>query len=142
MIVDANVLLYAADRSSHHHQSARAWLEDALNGTERVGMPWVSLLAFQRISTHPRAQRAPASPVQSLALVEQWLSADLVWIPEPGPKYAQILRTLIVDGDLRGNLVADAYLAALAIEFGTGICSFDCDFARFPGVNWINPARN
>ena len=57
----------------------------------------------------------------------------------PGNRHAQILGQLIVDGDLRGNLVTDAHLAALAIEYGVGICSADSDFARFPQVTWVNP---
>lgn len=61
------------------------------------------------------------------------------WIPMPGNRHAQILGQLIVDGDLRGNLLTDAQLAALAIEYGAGICSADSDFARFPQLTWVNP---
>ena len=59
MIVDANVLLYAVDDQSHFHTSAQTGLEEAMNGVERVGMPWVSLLAFQRVITHPRVTANP-----------------------------------------------------------------------------------
>ena len=62
MIVDANVLLYAVDDRSSFHDAARAWLTDALNGAERVGLPWASLLAFQRIITHPRVTTSPLTP--------------------------------------------------------------------------------
>ena len=139
MIVDANVLLYAVDADSTFHDAAREWLEAALNGPTRVGLPWASLLAFQRISTHPRASATPLSPGQAWSYIAEWLDTDSAWVPAPGEKHAEILRLLILDGDLRGNLVTDAHLAALAIEHGVGICSADSDFARFAGLTWVNP---
>jgi uncharacterized protein len=139
MIVDANILLYAVDASSQFHEPARNWLESSLNEPSRVGLPWVSLLAFQRISTHPRASASPLSPSQAWSFVADWLDADATWVPVPGERHAEILRDLIVAGDLRGNRVSDAHLAALAIEHGVGVCSADSDFARFPQINWVNP---
>lgn len=139
MIVDANVLLYAVDAGSPFHERAITWLEDALNGPTRVGLPWESLMAFQRIATHPRASANPLSPQEAWSYVADWLDADQSWIPGPTDRHADILGKLIVDGDLRGNLVPDAHLAALAIEHGVGMCSADTDFARFPGLTWINP---
>jgi uncharacterized protein len=139
MLVDANVLLYSVDVSSPFHQPAKDWLETALNQPARVGLPWASLLAFQRISTHPRASLSPLSPSAAWSFVADWLDADATWVPAPGERHAEILRDLIVAGDLRGNLVTDAHLAALAIEHGVGVCSADSDFARFPQINWLNP---
>jgi toxin-antitoxin system PIN domain toxin len=141
MIVDANVLLYAVDTSSPFHRSARDWLESSLNEPARVGLPWASLLAFQRISTHPRATLSPLSPGQAWSFVADWLSADAAWVPVPGERHAEIIRDLVVAGDLRGNLVSDAHLAALAIEHGVGVCSADSDFARFPQISWVNPVH-
>lgn len=141
MIVDANILLYAVDEQSHFHDAAFTWLESALNGVERVGLPWMSLTAFQRIITHPRATANPMSPADAWDFISDWLDADLAWIPAPGARHRDILGRLLVGGDLRGNLVTDAHLAALALEHGTAICSFDSDFARFPGVQWISPDR-
>jgi toxin-antitoxin system PIN domain toxin len=139
VIVDANVLLYAVDAASGFHAAARSWLEAALNGPARVGLPWQSLVAFQRTSTHPRAAANPLTPGQAWSYVADWMQADATWVPVPGSQHAQILRGLIVDGDLRGNLVTDAHLAALAIEHGVGICSTDSDFARFSQITWVNP---
>lgn len=139
MIVDANVLLYAVDAGSPFHESAKRWLETSLNEPARVGLPWVSLLAFQRISTHPRASARPLSPSQAWSFVTDWLDADATWVPLPGDRHAEIIRDLIVAADLRGNLVTDAHLAALAIEHGVGVCSADSDFARFPQIAWVNP---
>lgn len=139
MIVDANVLLYAVDAASSFHESAKGWLESSLNEPARVGLPWASLLAFQRISTHPRASNNPLSPSQAWSFVADWLDADATWVPVPGERHAEILRDLVVVGDLRGNLVTDAHLAALAIEHGVGVCSTDSDFARFRQITWVNP---
>lgn len=139
MIVDANVLLYAVDERAPFHDSARIWLESAMGGPGRVGLPWVTLTAFQRIITHPRVTAAPLAAEQAWSHIEDWLDVDGVWIPVPGPRHRNILGELVVGGDLRGNLVPDAHLAALAIEYGVGICSFDTDFARFDGLRWERP---
>lgn len=141
MIVDASVLLYAVDARSPFHQPARNWLEDALSGPARVGLPWMSLTAFLRISTHPRVSANPLSPADAWSYVEDWLGAWPTWIPEPTARHADLLQGLVVDGDLRGNLIPDAHLAALALEHGVGVCSADSDFARFPQLRWVNPVR-
>ena len=139
MIVDASVLLYAVDEQSAFHAVARDWLSEALNGTVRVGIPWVSLLAFQRIATHPRASANPLTAARAWSHVDAWLGAEQAWTPEPGRRFAEILGGLIGGGDIRGNLVPDAYLAALALENGVGVCSFDSDFARFAELAWTRP---
>lgn len=139
MIVDANVLLYAVDEQSRFHDTARAWLESAMNGVERIGLPWASLLAFQRIITHPRVTANPLSAVDAWSFITDWLDADQTWLPTPGARHREILGQLLAEGNLHGNLVTDAHLAALAIENGTSICSFDSDFARFNSLHWMRP---
>ena len=141
MIVDANVLLYAVDDSSHFHAPAVTWLNAAMNGGERVGFPWASLMAFQRIITHPRATAHPLTPADAWSYITDWLDADQAWLPVPGPRHRDVLGQLLVEGNIHGNLVTDAHLAALAIEHGTGICSFDSDFARFKDLRWLSPDR-
>lgn len=141
MLVDANVLLYAVDEASPFHDAARSWLVDALNADRRVGLPWQSLSAFLRIVTSPRALERPLSPAEAWSHVEDWLDASPVWVPSPGPPHREILGRLVRELDLRANLVSDAILAALCIEHGLAIVSADSDFARFTGVEWINPVR-
>ena len=136
MIVDANVLIYAVNADAPFHVPAKDWLEGALSGPRRIALPWASIVAFQRIATHPRASRRPLAPARAWWHLPRWLDADTTWIPLPGPKHAAIFAGLVADGDLRGNLATDAHLAALAIEHAIGVCSFDSDFARFPGVAW------
>ncbi len=108
MLVDANVLLYAVDEESPFHDAGRLWLEEALNGTQRVGLPWMSLTAFVRIATHPRALREPLAPDDAWRFVEEWLGAPAAWVPVPGRSHRGILGRLVRDLDLRGNLVTDA----------------------------------
>lgn len=142
MIVDANILLYATDADSRFHAPAREWLEGALNGGTRVGFPWASLVAFQRIVTHPRVTTHPLDAAQAWSHVTDWLSAEQAWIPTPGARHADIFGRLLTAGDVRGNLVTDAHVAALALEHGVGLASYDSDFARFEGLNWIVPGRS
>lgn len=139
MLVDANILLYSVDTSSQFHARASDWLVSALNGDRRVGIPWVSILAFLRIATNPRASRHPLSPSEAWEHVEGWLDAPTVWTPAPGRSHRSILHGLMADLDLRAGLVTDAHLAALCIEHGLPIVSADSDFGRFPEIAWVNP---
>jgi uncharacterized protein len=139
VLVDANLLLFAVDRSSPFHTSAARWLSEQLNGTRRVGLPWQSLVAFLRISTHPRAAEHPLAPPTAWRQVERWLSAEPAWIPVPTERHPDVLRDLIASHHLHGNLISDAHLAALAIEHGLTVCSADADFARFREIRWENP---
>ena len=139
MLVDANILLYAVDEQAAQHPRAKAWLEDALNGPYRIGLPWQSLTAFVRIATHPRALARPLTAAEAWDFVQDWLNAQVAWVPAAGPGHRHLLGQLIRDLDLRGNLVSDALLAALCVEHGLTIVSADSDFARFTGVRWLNP---
>lgn len=139
MLVDANILLYSVDESSAFHDDAADWMTSALNGPRRVGLPWVSLTAFIRIATNPRALLEPLTPSEAWDVVDNWVAASAAWIPAPGAGHHQILRELIVTHDVRAGLVTDAVLAALCVEHGLDIVSADSDFARFTEVNWINP---
>lgn len=139
MLVDANLLLFARDSASPFHDRARGWLVEQLNGTTRVGLPWQSLIAFVRVATHPRAYEQPLTPQEAWMQVRSWLEAEPAWVPVPTERHADVAGALITDYQLRGNLVSDAHLAALAVEHGVPLCSADTDFARFREVRWINP---
>jgi uncharacterized protein len=139
MLVDVNLLLYAADTRNRFHPVAREWLLEQLNGSRRVGLPWQSLASFLRLATHPRLSDRPLAPVEAWQEVSTWLESPAAWIPEPGPGYAAILSDLLLRHEVSGNLVPDAQLAALALEHGLTIYSADTDFARFTEVSWVNP---
>jgi toxin-antitoxin system PIN domain toxin len=139
VIVDANLLLYARNSSDGRSARARRFLETALNGPVRVGLPWMSLTAFLRIATHPRVFPRPLTPEQAGDQVREWLAAPAAWVPSPGEGYADVLTGLLARHRVTGALVRDAALAALAIEHGTGLWSTDGDFARFTGLHWEDP---
>lgn len=141
MLVDANLLLYAVDAASDQHASAASWLEELLNGDRRVGLPWQTIGAFLRISTHPRVVTNPLSPGDAWGYVAAWLAADPTWVPPATARTAAVLGNLMARVPATGNLVPAAQLAALAIEHGLVIHTTDTDFARFPGVQWTNPLR-
>jgi uncharacterized protein len=139
VLVDANILLYAVDEASPFHERASSWLTAQLNGDRRVGFPWLSLVAFLRISTHERASANPLSPELAAMFVTDWLEPEVAWIPREGPGHARILADLMTRYQLQGNIVSDAHLAALAIEHGLEVCSNDSHFARFGEIRWTNP---
>jgi hypothetical protein len=139
MLVDANILLYAVDESSPFHRQAADWLSSALNGSSRIGIPWQSIVAFLRISTHERASAHPLAPAEAVEIAQAWLNSAMVWSPTEGPTHGDLLTGLIDKYKLRGNLISDAHLAALAIEHGLQLCSADTDFARFTELAWVNP---
>lgn len=139
MILDANVLLYAVDSSSSYHARAAQWLTETLRSGVRIGLPWHTLGAFLRIGTHPRVLDSPMTADDAQAFVDRWLALETVWVPPATDNTARIYAGLARRYRVTGNLVPDAQLAALAIEYGVSVASGDTDFARFTEVQWINP---
>lgn len=135
---DVNVLLYALDAGSRHHRGACAWLEDALSGTETVAFCWSVLLAFVRLSTRPVVFERPLGADEALDVVDGWLAQPNATLVEPTARHVAVLRDLLAGFGTAGNLTTDAHLAALAIEHGAELCSYDADFGRFPGLRWRN----
>ena len=139
ILVDANLVLWAHHASFGDHESARAWWTKTLSSTPFVGIPWPTCLAFLRISTHPRALERPLSIGAAWDVVRGWLSRPNVRVPIPTERHEQILGDLLLAGRASGNHTSDAHLAALAIEWGLQLVSADRDFARYPGVRWLDP---
>ena len=139
ILVDANLLIYAIDSDAPDHKRARRWLEKTLSSDARVGLPWIVLLAFIRITTRQEIMRKPLSADDAFSYVEGWLQQPYVSTVSPGPNHWPILRNLISRTGTAGNLTSDAHIAALAIEYGYTIYSADYDFNRFPGVSHLNP---
>jgi uncharacterized protein len=139
VLLDANLLLYAIDRSSPFQERAAWWLTDVLNGDQRVALPWQTMGAFLRIATHPRITAEPLRADVAWSIVDGWLEAPAVWVPEASWRTAHILGELLRTSGATGNLVTDAQLAAIAIEHGLEVQTADTDFARFPQVRWQNP---
>jgi uncharacterized protein len=139
IVVDANLLIYAIDSDSPHHARAHPWLERTLSGTVPVGLPWIVILAFVRLTTRPGILYRPLPLANAIAYVDSWLEQPSVEIVAPGEHHWQIFSRLLEATGTAGNLTSDAHIAALALERGAGICSADHDFARFLGVNHVNP---
>ena len=138
-IVDANVLLYAVNMDAPLHVPAREWMDDALNGPEPVGFAWVVLLAFLRLSTRPGLSPRPLDLQTAAGVVETWLAAAPAIVVHPTPRHLTVLHGLLGVVGTAGNLVNDAHLAALALEHGGEVVSFDRDFLRFQGLRWRSP---
>lgn len=139
ILVDANLLVYARVADFPQHEGARRWLDARLNGPTGVGFPWPSLLAFVRLVSNPRIFRSPMPMGDAWGQVEAWLDCPASWTPEPTERHREVLSPLLEQVGGRANLVPDAHLAALAMEYGLVLCSTDGDFARFRGLRWENP---
>jgi hypothetical protein len=138
-VVDANVLIYAVNSDSPHHERARAWLDGALAGDEGVGFAWAVVLAFLRLATSRSVFDRPLSVGEAVAVVRTWLGSRGAVMVEPGPRHLDSMAALLVAAGSAGNLVSDAHLAALAIEDDAILVTFDTDFARFAGLRWQQP---
>ncbi len=136
---DANLFIYAYNADSPHHKGAAAWLEETLSGTETVALGWSVLLAFLRLSTSSRIFPNPLNLGDALDLVDSWLAQPCTTVVHPTSRHSEVLRDLLGPLGIGGNLTSDAHLAALAIEHGAELYSSDWDFARFPGLRWVNP---
>lgn len=132
--------MYSVHEQFEAHDSARTWLDERLNGTDGVGLPWGALLTFLRLSASPRVLTRPIRLREAAAVVTAWLALPTTWAPEPSNRHAQIL-TALLDGESKADLVPDAHLAAIAIEHGLVLCSTDRDFARFEGLRWTDPLK-
>jgi len=139
ILIDANLLLYAYNASSQAHEPARAWFEKVLSEPAPVRLAWISVLAFLRIGTNPRAFPSPLSVAEGVAIVSSWLERPNVGILSPGDRHWKILSQLLAAAQARGPLASDAHLAALAIEHGAILYTSDRDFARFPGLRFQDP---
>ena len=139
ILVDANLLIYAVNRDAPQHRTARRWFEQAVSGHEPVGLPWVCLLAFLRITTRPGILANPLTVDQAVGYVESWLKQPFVEAVAPGPGHWPILRQLLHATGTAGNLTSDLHLAAMAIERSASVCSADQDYQRFAGLEHISP---
>jgi toxin-antitoxin system PIN domain toxin len=138
-IVDANVLLYAVNTASERHEPCLHWLDGALSGADSVGLAWVPLLAFVRLTTKEGLFPSPLRPEDAIERVAQWLSAPGAVAIHPSPRHVDILGRMLAEVGAGANLVNDAHLAALAVEHRASIVSYDTDFGRFNGVGWHRP---
>ena len=139
ILVDANLLLYAEDSRSPFHAAARKWWDAQLSGSSPICLCWPVLCAFLRIATNHRIYERPLTLDEAIHRVQSWLDQPTVRVVYPTERHWQFFRELLSLGKATANLVADAHLAALAMEHGCQLISTDADFARFPKLAWRNP---
>lgn len=142
IIVDVNLLVYAVNTLSMKHRAARKWWESVLSRGETIGLPLQVVLGFIRLTTRPGIGMNPVPIGEAFNIVEDWLKSPTVSLIEPGERHLLILRTLLMEARIAGNLTSDAHLAALAIEHHAELYSADRDFARFRGLRWRDPLTN
>jgi hypothetical protein len=133
------VLVYAFHEGTPEHGRYREWLEAAVASDEPIGLADIVLSGFLRVATHPRVFSPPAPIDLALAFADAIRSQPNAVTVSPGERHWEIFRRLCVEAGAKGNLVADAYLAALAIESGSEWITTDRDFSRFPGIRWRHP---
>jgi toxin-antitoxin system PIN domain toxin len=139
ILPDINLLIHAHNLDSPKHQAARQWWDSCLNGSEGIGLAWVTILGFVRIATHRGILTNPMTPADACLRVEQWLALPHIHIPVPAPGHFLRFKKQLENLGTAGNLTTDAHLATLAIERGYILHTTDTDFARFQGLKWTNP---
>ncbi len=139
IVPDVNVIVYAARDDAERHDEFRGWLESAMRGEEAVGLSEVVLSGAVRVLTHPRVFDPPMPLDDALAYVDALRRQPRAVPLRPGVRHWTIFVDLCRSGAARGNLVPDAYHAALVLESGAEWITTDRDFARFPGLRWRHP---
>jgi uncharacterized protein len=142
ILIDTNILVYAFNQDAPEHQRARAWLENILSGNNPVGLPWIVIVSFLRITTNHKVMPKALQVEQALGYVDSWLQQPYVTPLNPGERHWVILHKLLHDSGTAGNLTNDAHIAAIAIEHGYTVYSADNDFKRFRGITHINPLES
>lgn len=141
ILCDVNVLVHAHRRDAPRHDEIRRWLEGVLEADEAYGVSTLVLSSFLRVVTHPRIFDPPSAVDDALQFVDVILAQPGAVVVAPGPRHWEIFRNLCRQANAKGNLIPDAYLAAIAIEHGCEWISLDRDFARFPSLRWRTPSE-
>jgi uncharacterized protein len=141
ILPDVNVLVHAHNADSAVHASARRWWDGCLAGPEGVGLAWAALLGFIRLTTNRKIVAAPFRVQDATARIASWLDLPHVHLAQPSDTHFARLRAELERLGTAGNLTTDAHLATLAMERGYVLYSTDTDFARFPGLRWVNPCK-
>jgi toxin-antitoxin system PIN domain toxin len=138
---DVNVLVYAHREDAPHHAGCSRWLGDLANGNAAFGLSDLVLSGFLRVVTHPKVFVKPSPLADALEFCAQLRQRPQCVMVMPGPRHWDIFQSLCSGAGTKGNLVADAYLAAMAIESGCEWVTTDRDYSRFEGLRWRHPLR-
>lgn len=141
ILVDVNVLVYAHREDATGHREYHAWLDGAVNGQEAYGLSDLVLSGFLRVVTNPQVFVTPTPMERALEFAQALRGAPNCVPIAPGERHWEIFARLCREAGIRGNLVPDAWFAALAIESGSEWITTDRDYARFPGLRWRHPLK-
>lgn len=141
IVPDINLLVYAYNPAMPEHAAARRWWQGLLDGSESIGMPWLVITGFIRVISNPRTMALPLSPVDALDRVQVWLMHNHVMIITPGDRHLDYLRQNLAVAYSGPDMIADAHIAALAMEYDAEVHTRDMGFDKFPNVHWRNPLR-
>lgn len=141
VLLDVNVLVYAHRTETPHHKAYQRWLQELVSSGGPFGVSDFVLSAFIRVVTHPRIFRTPTPLQEALRAAGSLRDQPNCVLVSPGPHHWEIFADICRKAEARGNLVPDAYLAALAIESGCEWITTDRDYSRFPGLRWRHPLR-
>jgi toxin-antitoxin system PIN domain toxin len=139
ILVDVNVLVYAHRQDAPNHRSFLKWLEDAMNSQQAYGFSEHILSSFIRVVTHPRVFNPPSTPASAFAFANELRDQPNAIPIMPGNRHWSIFQQLCLSASSKGNLIPDAYFAALAIESGSEWITTDRDYSRFHGLSWRHP---
>jgi len=139
ILIDVNILVYAYRADSPNHQAYASWLEEVVNGDAAYGLSDVVLSGFLRVVTHPRVFTPPSPVKDALIFANQIRGQSHCVAIRPREQHWDLFCRLCEGVEAKGNLIPDAYLAALAIESGCEWITTDRDFSRFPGLRWRHP---
>ena len=142
IVPDTNLLIFAYNDQRPEHDAALRWWEGLVNGSESVGVPWIVAIGFARLISHPSVLRPPLSGSEASDCVNDWFSHPHITPINPGINHLAYFRELLAASGGGGNLVPDAHIAALAMEYDAEVHTHNnSDFARFPGLRWRNPLQ-
>ena len=138
-LLDVNVVL-AAHRQDHpHHRPVRAWFDATLAGDEPFAVPVTVWASFLRLATNRRIFDVPTPPADAFAFIDAVCAQPLHLRLDPGPRHVALLRRLCDEADAVGDLVPDAVIGAIALEYSCEVVTLDRDFARFQSVRHRRP---
>lgn len=139
---DVNVLVYATNLDAPQRSAAARWIEEAFRDPAGIAFTWHALAGFLRLSTQRRIVSSPLSVETALRVVDEWLAHPHARIVHPTDRHGAVLGRLLIGAGRGGNLVSDAHLAAVAIEHGAVLGTFDADFERFAGLRFEHIAAD
>ena len=135
-LLDTNVLFNAVYDRSPHHRVAQQALQQAFSDNAGVALAWLPLIGFIRVATRSGIMPRPLAVADALALVHEWLQHPRAQLLQPGVRHLDLVSRLLLEAGVAGNLTNDAHIAALAIEQGAEVLTFDKDFAKFTGLRY------